>query len=133
MALGLSFVFGWMLVDPAQRGGDPIDFFAMGIVVPLSWLVPYFLWSILVTKRLQFSERIPVLTVDQQGIATMDWRGRSLVFTWATITFERVQRNASDDLLFRAGNISGSISLHDLDETPDRIVDIVNRCSKRKA
>lgn len=131
LALGLSFAAGWALVDPTQRSSDPVDLYAMWIIAPLSWLIPFFFWSMLVRKRRQFSERVPVLAVDDRGISTLDWRGKSLVFSWAEIIFERVQRGSSDDLLFRAGKTSGSISLKDLNRKPDEIVDIMNRCSKR--
>jgi hypothetical protein len=131
LALGLSFAGGWALVDPAQRSGDPMDLYAMLIIAPLSWLIPFFFWSMLVRKRRQFSERVPVLAVDDRGISTKDWRGKSVIFSWAEITFERVQRGSSDDMLFQAGKISGSISLNDLDRAPDEIAGIMNRCSKR--
>lgn len=130
-ALWLSFAAGWTLVDPAQRSDDPMDLYAMWIIAPLSWLIPFFFWSMLLRKRRQFSRQIPVLEVDDRGISMMDWRGKSLVFSWPEIAFERVQRGSSDEMLFRASKMSGSISLNDLDRKPDEVADIMNQCSKR--
>lgn len=131
LALGLSFVGGWALVDPTLRSGDPMDLYAMWIFALLFWLIPFFFWSMLVRKRRQFSDEVPGLAVDDRGISTMDWRGKSLFFSWAEIIFERVQRGSSDDLLFQAGKVSGSISLNELDREPDEIAEIIYRCCKR--
>jgi hypothetical protein len=128
-AVGLSFAGLVALFDPAQYSGDPMDQYAMWIIAPLSWLIPFFFWSMLAIKRQQFRDRLPVLVVDDRGISTRDWRGKLLVFLWSEVTFERVQRGANDDMLFRAGKVSGSISLKDLDRNPGEITDIMNKCS----
>lgn len=84
----------------------------------------------MVTKKRQFRDRIPVLVVDDQGISVKDWRGKSRTFSWTEVIFERVKRGLNDDLLFRAGNISGTVSLNDLDGGADEIAEIMTRFSR---
>lgn len=130
LALSLSSACIWVIINPAQRGADPMDQYAMWIIAPLSWSLPFVFWSMLMIKRQQFKDRVPVLAVDDRGISTKDWRGKPLTFLWSEITFERVQRGPKDEIFFRAGKISGSSSLNDLDRNPDEIIDIMNRCSR---
>lgn len=129
LALGLSLARPLGLIARAPLGADLMDQYAMWIIAPLSWWLPFFLWSTVVTKKRQFRDRVPVLVVNDQGISVKDWRGKSLTFSWTEVTFERVKRGLNDDMLFRAGRISGSISLNDLDGGVDEITEIMTRCS----
>jgi hypothetical protein len=132
LALGLSVAGAVVLIDPAQRSGDPMDEYALWITALLSWLIPFFFWSTVATRRRQFQNGDPVLLVDDRGMSIRNWRGTMLEFLWSEIeTFERMQSSRDDDLLIRAGKISGSIPLKDLDTSPSEIVETINRCSRR--
>jgi len=131
LAIGLSFAALIALYDSAQRSGDPMDQYAIGIIAALSWLIPFFFWSMLALKRHQFRDRLPVLVVEDRGISIRDWRGRLLAFPWSEVSFERIQRGANDEILFQAGKVSGAISLRSLDRNPDEITDIMSQCSMR--
>jgi len=131
LALGLSLAGPLNLIAIAPLGADLVDQYALWIIAALSWWLPFFLWSMVVTKKRQFRDRVPVLVVNDQGISVRDWRGKSLTFSWTEVIVERVKRGLNDDMLFRAGKISGSVSLNDLDRGADEITEIMTRCSSR--
>lgn len=131
LAFGISLAGPLDLIATAPPGADLMDQYALWIIAPLSWGLPFFLWSIVVTKKRQFRDRIPVLVVDDQGISVKDWRGKSRTFSWTEVIFERVKRGLNDDLWFRAGKISGTVPLNDLDRGADEIAEIMTRCSRR--
>jgi hypothetical protein len=129
LAFGLSSTWIWTIIDPEQRSADPMDGHAMWIIALTSWFLPFFSWLMLINKRQQYRDRIPVLIIDDRGISVKNWRRKSLTFSWSETSFERVQRGRDDDMFFQAGKISGLISLNDLDRNPTEIIDVMNRCS----
>jgi hypothetical protein len=132
LASGLSLAGFIVIVDPAQRGDEPMDTYALWIVAVLSWLLVFFFWSPVVARWRNFRRNEPVLLVDDQGMSMRDWRGTMRTFRWSEFQgLERLQRGREDELWFRAGAVSGAFPLHDLAMIPDEVIAIIDRHSER--
>lgn len=118
----------------ALRSGDYPNLLTSGILV----LPGLFLFVLLIPEPLgqwtRFRRQATELAVDEQGLSFRDRWGTLVKLAWPEIErFEFARIRAEDLLLLRAGKLSGSISLMNLDTAGSEIFDIIRRCSGRDA
>jgi hypothetical protein len=126
IAIWLTGTAIYCLIDPKQRGTNS-DFLVLWIVAITSWMMPVlFMWFDIGRYR-QFQKKLPVLAFSEDGINYWSWTGRRRLFDWSIIeNIDFYYVNGSSFVSITIGKTSVGIPLNDLNETPERILEIAN-------
>lgn len=119
-------------MDPTQRTGNFVDDYVMWPLAFAAWVVALYVarfdW-----RRLQaFRAGEPAIRVDDGSITLPGLAGKPVELGWGEVdAISLGRRKGGSELLIRAGRLSGSVPLDNLDVEPDGVWQVVNGCAKR--
>ena len=118
--------------DPVHRDGSWINLYGIWLL-PLGIWIPTVILARFEWRSLQsFRAGKPVIIVDSSGITLPGLMGKPVRSAWRDVNAMSLgQRKDGTELRIKAGKLSGSIPLHDLDASPQVLWRIAKECAGR--
>lgn len=118
--------------DPTQRDGTLIDLFGIWVLASIGW-IPTVILARFEWRSLQsFRTGKPVVIVDSSGITLPGLMGKPVRAAWRDVNaMSLAHEKDRTELRMKAGKLTGSIPLDDLDVEPPVLWRIVKECAGR--